>query len=291
MDKLAIPHRWRLWAIALLALFDIAALVALHFGVAAELIGATRPLIDTALLAVLAVLAPALGDAYLVERRRRMRGVPALPDDNVLEEARQDAARSLRETRRGDSALGVLLVAVVASTLTACGAAPVVTNSQIGAAATDAARETRAIVRAYRTDSMRAAARAAFEAEGEARAALEEEARRTGRSLEELLVEAAIAAAIERGEELAPLVEAQRAYALAAHGYVEAARAADGADDPETLLAAARDVLDTYRLLRRIGASLGVAELAGLPPVPAWLDGLLPPQLTTPRAQEGEADE
>lgn len=76
-----IPHRWRLYAIAIVALLDVAALVATHYGVADTLITGARPLVEGALYALLAASVPALADACAVERRRRDPAVPALSDD------------------------------------------------------------------------------------------------------------------------------------------------------------------------------------------------------------------
>src|SRR5690606_39470624 len=80
----AIPHRLRLWAILIATLLDVAALIALRLDVAPELIGEIRPLVDSALYAVLGLLVLGLGDAYMVERRRRTPGIPALPDDDQV---------------------------------------------------------------------------------------------------------------------------------------------------------------------------------------------------------------
>jgi hypothetical protein len=75
------PHQLRLYAIAILAALDVAALVASQYGLAPELLGELRPAVDTALAAALLVLAPALADAVAVERRRRDPSVPAVSDD------------------------------------------------------------------------------------------------------------------------------------------------------------------------------------------------------------------
>lgn len=76
-----IPHRARLWAILIVTVLDIAALVASLCGVAPELLTEIRPHIETGLATVLALLVPALADAYGVERRRRDPARPAIVDD------------------------------------------------------------------------------------------------------------------------------------------------------------------------------------------------------------------
>src|SRR5690606_2862198 len=104
------------------------------------------------------------------------------------------------------------------------------------------------------------------------------------------LIDRAEEAARAKGAELAPLVEAQRLYALASHGYVDALDLAGGNTGVESVIEALRGVLDAYRHVRRLGAELGVDELASLPATPSWLDGLIPPQLLAPEtAQEGGA--
>jgi hypothetical protein len=76
-----LPHRARLWAILILVALDLAGLIASHAGVAPELLADLRPHVELALSVLLFVLVPALGDAYMVERRRRDPSVPALVDD------------------------------------------------------------------------------------------------------------------------------------------------------------------------------------------------------------------
>lgn len=114
---IALPHRLRLWAILIATLVDLAALIALRLDVAPELIGEIGPLVDSALTAVLGLLVVGLGDAYLVERRRRTPGVPALPDDAVLEEARgwpEPPTRPDRPSRLPPAGLGLVLVVLAA---------------------------------------------------------------------------------------------------------------------------------------------------------------------------------
>jgi hypothetical protein len=77
----ALPHKWRLYAILIVTVLDLAAVIAARFGVVPELLDEIRPQVETALYVVLALALPALADAYLVERRRRDPSVPALPDD------------------------------------------------------------------------------------------------------------------------------------------------------------------------------------------------------------------
>lgn len=76
-----LSHRARLWAIVIMVALDIAALVASRAGAAPELLAELRPHVELVLSALLLVLVPALGDAFLVERRRRDPSVPGLVDD------------------------------------------------------------------------------------------------------------------------------------------------------------------------------------------------------------------
>lgn len=163
-------------------------------------------------------------------------------------------------------ALALALVFLVASpVLAGCGPAAFELHVQFAAAADDTAQETRDLVRAYRVDSMRAAARAVFE---------------TGAPMEEV-----IQAAVTRSAELEPLVEGQRLYALAAHGYVAALKAEAGDFGTAGAKRALGILLDAYRHLRQLGEDLGLGALAGLPETPSWLDDLLPPHFLAEQVQ------
>lgn len=74
------PHRTRLWAIVILTVTDLALLIAAQY-VDPALLGSIEPLVEPVLLAVLGVAAPALLDAYMVERARRDPSSPGLSDD------------------------------------------------------------------------------------------------------------------------------------------------------------------------------------------------------------------
>jgi hypothetical protein len=78
---IAVPHKWRLWALVILLVLDLAAVIAVHAGIAADLLAQIQPIVEGVLYTVLAIAVPGLADALLVERRRRTPGVPALPDD------------------------------------------------------------------------------------------------------------------------------------------------------------------------------------------------------------------
>lgn len=74
-------HKYRLAAIAIFLLLDVAALAAVHYGLAPAMLESLRPTVEAVCLALAAAAMPALADALMVERRRRDPSVPALPDD------------------------------------------------------------------------------------------------------------------------------------------------------------------------------------------------------------------
>lgn len=76
-----LPHKYRLYAVALFLVLDVAALVATHYGVAPAMLDSLRPTVEAVCLALAAAAAPALADALMVERRRRDPNVPAISDD------------------------------------------------------------------------------------------------------------------------------------------------------------------------------------------------------------------
>lgn len=107
-------HRYRLYAILLLLALDAAALIAAHYGVSEAQLEGLRPLIDTGLATGLALLLPALGDALVVERRRRDPSMPALPDD--IRDG--EPATSIRRTRPPPLALLLFVLSLTSG----CGA-------------------------------------------------------------------------------------------------------------------------------------------------------------------------
>lgn len=193
---------------------------------------------------------------------------------SALPRERRTVVRRGPTTRPPDAGAGLAIALVIAAAAlsaatSGCGATAFEVQVEVAAGFESSSRETAQLVRAYRTDSMRAAAREVHDAGGSA--------------------EEAIAAARARGEELAPLVEGQRLYALATHAYVDALWIAEHRREgwsPELVLPALRDLVDAYRHLRRLGAQLDVPALAALPETPSWLDGTLPPQLLA-RADAG----
>ena len=74
------PHRARLWAIVILTVLDIAALIAAQY-VDPALLGQIEPLVTPVLGAVLPIFSVALADAVMVERARRDPSRPAISDD------------------------------------------------------------------------------------------------------------------------------------------------------------------------------------------------------------------
>jgi hypothetical protein len=190
---------------------------------------------------------------------------PRAPDVGVPPSApRRRRHRDATRPPPGPGAAAVLAVVLVlpsAPALAACSPTQVQVHSEVGAGLQDSAREMRRVVLEYRTDRMRAAARAVYEAGGS-----EEEA---------------LAAAQAEGDRLEPLVEAQRLYALSAHGYATAVLLADRRGEPilDAALPALRDLVDAYRHLRELGASLGVEALAGAPDTPRVLDQYVSTQM------------
>lgn len=271
-------HKKRLIGLVLFALIEVAVLLLPAFDV---IDADTAELGAKTLLGLMTALG--LIDAAMVERRRRNPSVPAIVDD----------VRDARQHRRPgtlvepypplpapppdppSSALALLLIVLACSSplLSACGAGALQVHVEVAAGFEDSAREAALVVRTYRTESMRAAARAVHDAGG-----TEAEA---------------IAAARAAAERVQPLVEGQRVYALATHAYVDALWLAEHSREGFTISAimpALRDLLDAYRHVRELGEALGVEQLAGLPDTPAFLDGAVPPQLlASARSQEGGA--
>lgn len=200
--------------------------------------------------------------------------VPRLAMGGLAPKGGTKTSAPKRPPSSGALALVLVVMACSSSMLTSgCGASALQVHVEVAAGFEDSSREAALIVRTFRTDAMRAAARAVHDAGGS-----EQEA---------------IAAARAKAEELEPLVEAQRLYALATHAYVDALWLAEHSSDGLQLsdvLPALRDLLDAYRHVRELGEALDVEQLAGLPDTPAFLDGAVPPQLlASSGSQEGGA--
>jgi hypothetical protein len=76
-----VAHKYRLGAIALFLVLDVAALLAVHFGLAPAMVESLRPTFEAVCMALAAAALPALADAMVVEKRRQDPNVPAIKDD------------------------------------------------------------------------------------------------------------------------------------------------------------------------------------------------------------------
>lgn len=229
-------------------------------GVGAWLLVAGQPETGGSLIAAAVALVGALGTLL---------GTPIhadKPAGDVQKKRAKRIAQSMGDPPSdGALALALCVIAAVGSALmSGCSPTELQVHVQVAGGFEDSARETARVVRAYRTEHMRAAALTVHDAGG---------------------TEAdAIAAMRAAGAELTPLVEAQREYALAVHGYTDALYLAEhtssgGGLDLASAIPALRDVLDAYRQLRELGAALHIDALSALPAVPQWIDGVLPPQM------------
>jgi hypothetical protein len=162
------------------------------------------------------------------------------------------------------NALPIALAIIVGSQAVACGPAATQVHAQAGAALQDVARESRDVVRTWRTDHMRAAARAVYEADGP--------------------IEEAQAAAEQAAREAEPVVEGQRDFAMSVLAYIGASLlAAQHPHNPalSELAPVILDVLASWEHLRRLGEVAGIAWLAALPAAPTVLAPLLPTEATS----------
>lgn len=270
----ALPHRWRLWALVIVTLLDLAALLASHLGVGPELVAEARPLVETGLTAVLFILLPALGDAYLVERRRRMPGIPALPDDHVetdderMERLRQNIRVEPIRPPPSSGALGLALVVLAASLSVAtsgCGASALGAQADlvaVGGIATAQADDVLVNARARDLDAIVDAARVECAPDG-----CDE-----GRSAQ---YRAELAATEERWAPVlacrAPVVEALRAWA---DGIETAHRAATDQIALDLLLALGARFVSAYGALAScLETAAPEVDLPALPSVLAGLGG------------------